>query len=144
MKIAIQCESPLLQQSLELFLAGHLTSLKQSELVIRDVPVEDDAHALWISTDPNADVKKPFSRSQLMLAIEAKLQNSASVDSFEAMVEEENITEVAPPITQVAQEENSSSTTSETPDFEVLERRIAMLTREYQENIMKAVRAFYG
>lgn len=142
MKLAIQCESPLLQQSLELFLVGHLTSLKQAQLIIRDTKTDDDTNALWISADENADVQKPFSRSQLMLAIEAKLRTNETVSSYQDMIDTE-ITEVeevvaSEPLSEIA------STSTEVPDYELLERRIAMLTREYQENIMKAVRAFYG
>ena len=41
MKVAIQCESALLQRSLELFLEGHLSSLKQCDIVIRDTKIMD-------------------------------------------------------------------------------------------------------
>jgi len=143
MKIAVQCESPLLQQSLELFLAGHLTSIKQSELIIRDRQSEDDSNSIWISTDVAADVQKPFSRSQLLLAIESKLQAAQSVDVYNEMVEEEQ-DDNSVAITNVTDQPLDTPQETSIPDFELLEKRIAMLTREYQDNIMKAVRAFHG
>lgn len=33
--------------------------------------------------------------------------------------------------------------TTEVMNFEILEKRIALLTKEYQENILRAVKAFY-
>ena len=138
MKIAIKCDSPLLQQSLELFLAGHLTSIKQADLVICDKKSEDASRSIYIGTDDDADVKKPFSRSQLLLAIESKLQANNSITAYNDMIEEEKpeVSETVTPAKEVINEA--------LPNFELLERRIAMLTREYQENIMKAVRAFHG
>jgi len=32
---------------------------------------------------------------------------------------------------------------SSTPNFDILEKRIDLLTKDYQANILKAVRAFY-
>lgn len=119
MKIAIECRSVLLQKSLEMFLANHLSSSKQSELVIRDTKVGNDPRNFYISSDSDADLIKPFSRSQLILALENRLKKSSVQDSHAK--ESEHV-----PM-----------------NFEILEKRIELLTKEYQENILKAVRAFY-
>jgi hypothetical protein len=63
---------------------------------------------------------KPFSKSALILALE-KRHNGISPKSEE--IEESYGDEVA--------------------DFSILEKRIDILTQEYKENILKAVRAFY-
>ena len=44
MKVAIACESPLLQRSLELFLEGRLSSQRHCDIVIRDHEMHNDEH----------------------------------------------------------------------------------------------------
>lgn len=125
MKVAIQCESPLLQRSLELFLEGRLSSQRHCDIVVRDHEVHNDEHlSLIIGTSKNADLIKPFSKAQLFHALGKKLEvvkHEVSL-STSPLIEEEDETEVS---------------------FDILERHIEKLTREYQANILKAVRAFY-
>lgn len=124
MKVAVQCESALLQRSLELFLQGNLSSLKQCDLVIRDRKIMDSYHTLYISGTDESDIKKPFSRSQLYLTLEnfyKKISGMQSVQAFE--------------------EERDADTS--TKDFRLLEEKIDQLTQEYKKSIMHAVKAFY-
>ena len=114
MKIAVECKSPLLQKSLEMFLSRHLSTIKHCDIVIRDEKYLDDDRCFYISTSKEADLIKPFSKSQLILALENRY----------------NTTHL-----QKAQ--------NEPLDFNILEKRIEYLTQEYQNNIIKAVRAFY-
>jgi len=123
MKVAVQCESALLQRSLELFLDQHLSSLKQCDVVIRDKKVMDSHHSLYISGSDDSDIKKPFSRSQLYLALE---------NFYKKIVDIQNI--------QAYDEEIKSY---ESTDFSLLEERIEILTQEYKNNIIKVVKAFY-
>ena len=111
MKIAVECKSPLLQKSLEIFLSSYLTSLKQCDFVVRDFKAIDDERTFYIGKDSDSDLIKPFSKSALILALENRYENLSS------KVEPAN--------------------------FNILEKRIDMLTKEYQQNILKAVRAFY-
>ena len=122
MKIAVECKSPLLQKSLELFLSKYLTSFKQCDIVVRDEKCLNDERCFFVSNDKNADLIKPFSKSQLILALENKYKNMLNDNLIE--IEEEPIQE-------------------EPLNFDILEKRIDYLTREYQQNILKAVRAFY-
>jgi hypothetical protein len=122
MKVAVQCESALLQRSLELFLGEHLSSLKQCDLVIRDKKIMDDHHSLYISASQDSDIKKPFSRSQLYLALENFYKNLSDIHSIQAYDEEMEV--------------------SERKDFKLLEERIEQLTQEYKNNLMRVVRAF--
>ena len=127
MRVAVQCESPLLQRSLELFLDGHLSALKQCDVVIRDKRIDDDTRpTLLISSAADADLVKPFSRSQLMLALEQMIKMEDTVQQAAAVTQEKECTDTGKPM-----------------DFEILQKRIEMLTQEYQHNILKAVRAFY-
>ena len=122
MKVAVECKSPLMQKSLEMFLENHLSTLKHCEIVIRDVKCAKDEKCFYISSDKDADLIKPFSKSQLILALEKRYENKKEIkeDIAEALH-----VEYAP------------------LDFDILEKRIEALTQEYQANILKAVRAFY-
>ena len=122
MKIAVECQSPLLQKSLELFLANYLSSLKQCDIVVRDIECLNDERCFYVSNKPDADLIKPFSKSQLIIALEKR---------YEELKRDE------PKV------EDSIELDDEPMDFEILEKRIEFLTKEYQENILRAVKAFY-
>ena len=119
MKVAVECHSPLLQKSLELFLAKYLSSTKQCDIVIRDTECLNDVRCFYISTSANADLIKPFSKSQLIMALESKY---AAMHHKEIIADESEV---------------------ETISFDILEKRIEFLTQEYQQNIIKAIKAFY-
>ncbi len=122
MKIAAQCSSPLLQKSLELFLDKHLSSYNKCDIVVRDEPCLDDDRCFYIGSDEKADLKKPFSKSQLILALEKRY----AILNPEENIVLNNIQKIDPAM-----------------DFDILEKRIESLTQEYQSNIIRAVKAFY-
>lgn len=117
MKIAVECKSPLLQKSLELFLDQYLCSLKQCDIVVRDIKCLNDDRCFYISSDKDSDLIKPFSKSQLILALEKRYKSMKKDIKIEA-------------------EGNYMS-------FDILERRIESLTAEYQANLLKVIKAFY-
>ena len=124
MKVAIQCDSPLLQRSLELFLEGNLASLRQCDILIRDKNIHDDQYPTFIiGSDESADLIKPFSKAQLLHALNQKNESEKHpvLETSDELIESNN----------------------EKVSFEILERHIDKLTREYQANILKAIRAFY-
>ena len=123
MKVAVECKSPLLQKSLELFLSRHLCSSKHCDIVVRDVKCVDDEKCFYISSDSEADMTKPFSKSQLILALENRYKITNN-DGVNKSVEVEEYLDK--PL-----------------NFDILEKRIESLTTEYQQNILKAIRAFY-
>lgn len=123
MKIAVECKSPLMQKSLEMFLDKYLSSLKQCDIVIRDEKCLNDSRCFYISSNNNADLIKPFSKSQLILSLEARYKDTSN---FDAQEEKE----------QLHREYTSM-------DFSILEKRIELITKDYQNNILQAVRAFY-
>lgn len=117
MRVAIECKSPLMQKSLELFLKKYLSPQRNADIIIRDFKSDD--RNFYISSSSEADLIKPFSRSQLLLTLEKKYK-------------ELNKDEVL-----------KNYTSEDTLDFEILQRRIESLTKEYQDGIIKAVKAFY-
>jgi len=119
MKVGVECKSPLLQKSLELFLSSHLSSIKQCDIVVRDFKRVDDERTFYIAKDNDADLVKPFSKSTLILALESRYEG-IGLDT-----------------------KNMDDRVDEPADFDILEKRIDMLTQEYKQNILKAVRAFY-
>ena len=132
MKVAVECRSPLMQKSLELFLGNHLSSVKHCDIVLRDIKCLNDERCFYISSDKDSDLVKPFSKSQLILALETRYKSmkkdivhTKSTSSLELTEHEEIYNEYAP------------------LDFDILEKRIESLTAEYQANILKAVRVFY-
>jgi HPt (histidine-containing phosphotransfer) domain-containing protein len=123
-KVAIQCDSPLLQRSLELFLDGHLSSLRQCDILIRDKEIYDDQYLTFvIGLGETSDLIKPFSKAQLLHTLNQKFESQKD--------------------TPVSIEEEAPLTYEEGVSFDILERHIDKLTREYQSNILKAIRAFY-
>jgi hypothetical protein len=136
MKIAVQCESPLLQRSLELFLAPYLSTFKQCDVVVRDRRIPEDAKPSLVVAASDGDLVKPFSRSQLMLALEQMFDRGKQAREAVAITEALEASPETAGISAAAQPEGA-------PDFALLEQRLEELTREYQQNVMKAVRAFY-
>jgi len=124
MKIAVECQSPLLQKSLEFFLSKYLSSSKKSDIIIRDEECLNESKCFYVASNEKADLLKPFSKAQLILALEKKYNQlyPRTVNSSDVEVQEKE---------------------SQTMDFQVLEDRIEFLTKEYQESILRAVKAFY-
>lgn len=119
MRVWVECKSPLLQKSLELFLEKYLSTAKRCDIIVRDEECLNDERCFYVGVDESADLKKPFSKSQLILALESKYIQLYG--DTKTVVEDE----------------------VQSMDFNVLQKRIEYLTQEYQENILRAVKAFY-
>jgi len=126
LKVAIECNSPLLQRSLELFLTNKVTTFKQCDIVVSDKKQEFDKPLLYISSKEDADLIKPFSKTQLILALENLIKSKEDVKVINEIVAEAD-----------------KDTLNEPMNFDVLQKRIENLTDEYQKNILKVVKAFY-
>jgi len=97
-------------------------SLKGKPELFSGKKVLDDKNlSLYVGSDSSAQLQKPFSKSQLFLALE-NLLDSVS----------ENHKNLELP-----------KDTQEIKELDILEKRIVMLTKEYQDNIIKAIRAFH-
>jgi hypothetical protein len=131
MKIALDCKSPLMQKSLEIFLQDHISSVINCDIIIRDEPCLENDKCFYISSDKNADLVKPFSKIQLISALEKKYK-IINKDFVEPNHSEESNVEIDVKLDVDAD-----------LDFNILEKRIASLTSQYQADILKAVKAFY-
>lgn len=123
MRVAVECSSPLLQKSLELFLGSYLDVSKKSDIVIRDTKCLNDPKCFYIANDEAADLIKPFSKSQLILALEKR---------YEALYKK-----------QKKKTSKEQQLQNDDLDFSVLEKRIEFLTNEYKDNVLRAIKAFY-
>ncbi len=130
MRVAVKCESPLLQRSVELFLDKELSPIKNCDIVVSDQKLDIDKKTLYISNESDGDLIKPFSKSQLVLALEKVMNDEKESKSFLSMIEE-------------LEQKESFETTDKGLDFKFLQDRIEQLTQEYQENLIKTIRAFY-
>jgi len=120
LKISVECKSPLMQKSMEIFLQNYLSATKHCDIIIRDEPCLNDERCFYISTKKEADLVKPFSKTQLILALERKYKIlKKDIQKDETQGEDEALS------------------------FEILENRIDFLTKQYKENIIKTVKAFY-
>ena len=130
MRVAVKCESPLLQRSVELFLDKELSPIKNCDIVVSDQKLDIDKKILYISNESDGDLLKQFSKSQLVLALEKVMNDEKESKSFLSMIEE-------------LEQKESFETTDKGLDFKFLQDRIEQLTQEYQENLIKTIRAFY-
>jgi len=121
MKVAVECKSPLLQKSLELFLDKYITTSNRCDILVRDEESLDDKRCFVIGTGTSADLVKPFSKSQLILALEKRYET----------------------LKPKTEKDITMTQKRESLDFSILESRIEFLTQEYQSNILRAVKAFY-
>lgn len=115
-----------MQKSLELFLGTYLSSSKQCHILLRDEPCMDNEKCFYISSSSDADLVKPFSKAQLLLALENRYKTMRNNISSDDTLEVKNEPLSKNPL-----------------NFEILEKRIESLTLEYQANILQAVKAFY-
>ena len=60
LKIAVECKSPLLQKSLEVFLSKHLSTVKQCDILIKDEKVPNNKKCFYISSSPEEEKAPPF------------------------------------------------------------------------------------
>ncbi|WP_300366391.1 hypothetical protein [Hydrogenimonas sp.] len=89
MNIALNCHSVLIEKSLRKFLKHQLVAEHDADILITDHHMVSEKPLLRIGMDPDADLKKPFSRSQLMIKLEEKIEESSNKKIVEAFTVEE-------------------------------------------------------
>ncbi len=130
MKVAIECRSPLLQKSLENFLEGHLCSSKHCDFLLSDENLLGRDNVLRIGSDVNADIMKPFSKSQLLLKLEHYYKIKEEANTAMELVNEMDSFEGV----ELAIKETPLKNISE------LEEKIERLTASYVQGVMSLVR----
>ncbi|WP_456380365.1 hypothetical protein [Hydrogenimonas sp.] len=117
MKIAIRCKSILLEKSLYKFLKETPpVSEEEADILIVDHAVSTEKPTLRIGMGKEADLKKPFSRSQLMIKLEEKMKKFENHTMVRHMTEE---------------------------DEESLEEKIEKVTRIFVDELITIVRGHY-
>ncbi len=122
MKIAILCDSLLLKNSLEIFLKDYMSSYKNCDIVISDKKIDTDKLLAIISSDSNADIKKPFSKSSLLMDLK-KIYNQKENDKND----------------QIKNLDNKKNK----KDLWLLTRKIDKLTLDFRENLIDLIKEFY-
>jgi len=92
-KVAVRCDSHLLQRSLEIFLAPYLAPDGEADILVTDRDGESASPLLRVGTDRNqADLVVPFTRSQLMLRLEKIAKDVKDRSAIHALDDEEEET----------------------------------------------------
>ena len=115
MKIALACQSILLEKSLEIFLKSYITPYKQCDFVISDKKMEIDKPLFYIANE-NSDLTMPFSKSNLMLKIEK---------FYDSLFKKENSNKV------------------EKIDIKELEDKISKLTDNFRNDLVNVIKEYY-
>lgn len=92
MKVAIECDSMLLQRSLEIFLRDFKANSNECDFLITDKLFKSEKPIFFISNSSNqAYLKKPFSKSKLLTAIEKfyneNIRNRDKSDNLKNQIE---------------------------------------------------------
>jgi len=113
MKIALACQSVLLEKSLEIFLKSYITPYKQCDFVISDKEIEVDKPLFQIANE-GSDLVMPFSKSALILKVENFYD---SLNSSTPSITKVNISE--------------------------LEQKITKLTNNFRDDLVKTIKEYY-
>lgn len=128
MQVAVQCKSVLLQKSLETFLGEHLETLSRCDVVLSDQNLLNQENLLRIGTDEEADIIKPFSKSQLFMKLE---QFYATKNELQKVM-------------NIAQELDAKVDTTDTvSNIGTLEEKINRLTASYVKGVLSLVKEHY-
>jgi len=114
-KIALACQSVLLEKSLEIFLKSYIAPYKQCDFVISDKEIEIDKPLFYIATE-NSDLIMPFSKSSLMLKVES------FYDTLFKKTTEEKIEKI---------------------DIDMLEEKITKLTDSFRKDLISTIKEHY-
>lgn len=120
MKIALACQSVLLEKSLEIFLKNYITPYKQCDFVISDKKIEIEKPLFYIATD-ESDLNIPFSNTKLLLEIE-KFFNENCLKRDKSI--------------QIKSSEQGLKTNE-------LEDKITKLTDEFRTNLIGIIKEYY-
>lgn len=116
MKIALACQSILLEKSLEIFLKNYIYPYKQCDFVISDREIEIDKPLFHIASD-GGNLNIPFSKSALLLALDK---------FFESLhVEDKEVRKI------------------QKIDIKELEEKIENLTDNFRKDLIKTIKEYY-
>lgn len=115
MKIALACQSILLEKALKIFLAPYLSTYKHCDFVISDKKIEIEKPLFFVSSE-NSHLDMPFSKSSLLLELE---------NFFDSLEPKQN------------------ESLHVKKNFHELEEKILLLTEEFRENLVQTIKDYY-
>lgn len=118
------CDSILIKKSLEIFLEDYISPYEQCDVVISDRKLSTEKPLCFIGAGEDADIRKPFSRAQLVLGLEQFVKKHAR----------SRIASYQPPLPETLQEISGNE----------LKEQISHLTRSYVNDIVRLIESYYG
>ncbi len=89
MKVAVECNSMLLQKALEEYLSGHVVSKDEANLILSDKVMRIHIPSIHVSQSANSDLQVPFTKAELFWKLEefylSMLESQFSFTSKEQM-----------------------------------------------------------
>ena len=142
MKIALVCDSLLLNKSLEMYLKPHLTNYKLCDFVVATQPIESNKPVFFIGNAENAHLKIPFTKEILLQKLEsffASIKADSMQQSDIFLQPKQQIQEIQTPnIT------NSHKThTLEHPIPQELHAKLEETLRNYTREIERIIGEYY-
>ena len=86
LKVCVLCDSVLLEVALKKFLKNYITTYKECDIVLSDKKI-NVKKTLLIVGQKNAYIKKPFTRSSLILKLEKFERGRLNKSSLEKKIE---------------------------------------------------------
>ena len=125
MKIALACQSILLEKSLEMFLKSYIVPYRKCDFVISDRQIEIDKPLFYIATE-DSELALPFSKSALMLKID---KFYASLDSKDS--------------TKKIKKSNKTKKRVKKVQMKELEVKITKLTDNFRDDLVNVIKEYY-
>ncbi len=116
MKIALACQSVLLQKSLEIFLKSYVVSYKQCDFIMSDTKVESDKPILYIGKE-NSNLMIPFSKQSLIVSVDEFYKDLSQKERPVSIIKRDN--------------------------EEELEVKIATLTNKFKDDLAHLIKEHY-
>jgi uncharacterized protein YnzC (UPF0291/DUF896 family) len=132
MKIAVECHSPLLQKSLELFLKDHLSTKKNADVTLSDKKHQDNFKRIYISSEKTADLVKPFSKAELYLTLESYFNSDENNNQLNIVKDTKEVHDI-----------NNLLNKKKPTTFIELEQQIITLTQNYQNQLIQTIRDYH-
>lgn len=120
MKISLKCKSPLLNASLERFLAPFVVSDKTCEFYITDFACKSKKPVYIIG---GKNIQKPFTKDELLISLE---------NFYHTSVKSDKVIDRLSVKVKVKDSKNDA-----------LEKKIDSLTKEFSQNLVSLIKAHY-
>ncbi len=151
MKIALICDSLLLDRSLEMYLKEYLTSYKLCDFVVATQPTESQKPVFLIGDFENAQLKVPFTRELLLQELESFYQQLQGKNAISAQENPQNASQNLPKDTGVNLSfadyqrglDQTDLSTQSTGTHMDLNAKIEDILRRYAREIQKVIEDFH-